>query len=101
MAKTDVIRRISEVVPANEVIKPIFKARAYMETDFIITDFEVRHGSDGKFYIIDAFHIESGTHCVISTGSWMVDKQLQALNKRDDLPLTIKFVEKDRSYYME
>lgn len=101
MAKDNAIRRISEVAPADEVIKPIFKAQDHMGTDFVITDFQVRNGSDGQFYIIDAFHIETGTHCVISTGSWMVDKQLQALDKREDLPLTIKFVAKDRSYYME
>ena len=101
MAKETDIKRISEVVPAGEVIKPVFKARDYMQTDFVITDFEVRHGTDGKFYIIDAFHVETSTHCVVSTGSWMVDKQLQALDKRDDLPLLMKFVEQDRSYYME
>ncbi|KKL17392.1 hypothetical protein LCGC14_2486040 [marine sediment metagenome] len=101
MPKEAEVKRISEVVPASEVIKPIFKAQEYMETDFVITDFEVRNGSDGKFYIIDAYHLETKTHCVISTGSWMVDKQLQALDKREDLPLRMKFVPQDRSYFME
>ena len=101
MVKEANVKRISEVASAQDVIKPIFKAQLHMETDFVIADFEVRHGSDGKYYIIDAFHVESETHCVISTGSWMVDKQLQAIDKRDDLPLLIKFVQQDRSYYME
>lgn len=101
MAKEQEVKRISEVANAADVILPIFKAQEHMNTDFVISDFEVRHGSDGKYYIIDAFHLESKTPCVISTGSWMVDKQLQALNKRDDLPLVIRFTQQDRSYFME
>jgi len=101
MAKNEeTVRRISEVASAEEVIKPVFRAQDHMNTDFLISAFETRRGEDGKFYIIDAFHVESSTHCVLSTGSWMVDKQLQALDQREDLPLLIQFIQKDRSYYM-
>ncbi len=100
MAKQETPRRISDVAPAEEVIKPVYKAEDHMEEDFYITGFDVRTGTLGKFYIIDAVHVDTKAECVISTGSWMVDKQLQALDPRLDLPLLIRFVPKDRSYYM-
>jgi hypothetical protein len=92
-------RRIDEIVPLDSVLPPVHNASEYANIDFIMVDFQKvasdkkywKDGTPTYYYMLECLDDKSGETFMITCGGYLVARQLEALNKADDLPLKCTF----------
>ena len=100
MPKDTGVKSINDVAPRNEVVPDLVAAQDLFGVQLELRSFRKRTGEFSDFYILECGVVGTDDTIHVSTGSYMVEAQLEHLTPRTDLPCSFQMIEEGKSYYM-
>ena len=94
-------KRISDLVPAEDVISKWYKPAELEGVDLEISGFEERSGNYGDYVVIKAKRVATGEEIEIATGSETVMEQLAVVKEAKAFPIVGCFKRSGRRWILE